>query len=259
MRLKARERYVLMSADYSQQEPKILAQMCGDENMLESFRQGQDIYAKVASVSFHTTYENCLEFFPKGTPIRKNDGKWELCSDDEAEKHADGVTDTNKAGKERRKQAKSVLLGITYGRGDESIAEQLGCSLQEAKDIKARVFNGFPTLLKFEEESKRMAIEDGFVTTLWGRKRRLPDLRLPEYSVSYINRDPVPPIYAEPWLYRLKHKARWYSDRQKIIAEALEKEGIIITSNFFKKSQAERQVVNSRIQGKPNRSGPLSI
>jgi DNA polymerase I-like protein with 3'-5' exonuclease and polymerase domains len=82
---KATDGYILMSADYSQQEVKVMAQMCGDEKMLQAFRDGKDFYAQIASLSFNKPYEECLEFRPDGT--------------------------TNKAGKERRSQAKSILLG----------------------------------------------------------------------------------------------------------------------------------------------------
>lgn len=109
--IKTRERHVLMSSDYSSQEPKILAQCCNDESMLNVFRAGKDLYAQIAALSFHTTYENCLEFFPKGTPIRKVNGVWQICDKSECDKLADGTTDTSKAGKARRSQAKSVLLG----------------------------------------------------------------------------------------------------------------------------------------------------
>ena len=95
---RAQDGYVLMSSDYSQQEPKVMAQMCGDEGMLQAYRQGKDLYAQIAAVSFNKPYEECLEFNPDGT--------------------------TNKEGKDRRTSAKSILLGVLYGRGVPSIAEQ---------------------------------------------------------------------------------------------------------------------------------------
>lgn len=62
-----------------------MAQLCGDETMLKSYHEGKDLYAQIASISFNKPYEQCLEFNPDGT--------------------------TNKEGKERRSQAKAILLG----------------------------------------------------------------------------------------------------------------------------------------------------
>lgn len=220
----------------SQQEVKGMAQMCGDERMIDAFRQGKDFYAQIASVAFNKPYEDCLEFRPDCT--------------------------TNPDGKERRSQAKSILLGINYGRGSASIAEQLGCSKKKAEQIKEDVFNGFPAIKQFEQDSFLMAETMGYVTTLWGRKRRLPDMMLPDYEFEWkdgagLSDDPlnfddeeiedeVPDEIVNKYLRRLK--AAWGSKRYQIIEQA-KAEGIIITDNTKKKSDASRQCVNARIQG----------
>ena len=87
----ADEGYILMSSDYSQQEPKVMTQMCGDPKMLQAYKEGKDLYAQIASLAFDKPYEDCLEFYL-----------------DENGKKTDK---TNKDGKERRTQAKSILLG----------------------------------------------------------------------------------------------------------------------------------------------------
>lgn len=69
----------------SQQEPKVMTQMCEDPKMIKAYQEGKDLYAEIAALSFNTSYENCLEFRPDGT--------------------------TNPEGKSRRSQAKSILLG----------------------------------------------------------------------------------------------------------------------------------------------------
>jgi len=81
----AADGYVLMSSDYSQQEPKVMTQMCSDPKMIKAYQEGKDLYAEIAALSFNTSYDNCLEFRPDGT--------------------------TNPEGKNRRSQAKSILLG----------------------------------------------------------------------------------------------------------------------------------------------------
>ena len=240
---KAQPGYILMSSDYSQQEPKVMAQMCGDEGMLQAYRQGKDLYAQIAAVAFNKPYEECLEFYP-------------------------GTDKTNKEGKERRSQAKSILLGVLYGRGVASIAEQLRCSTEEAQVIKDKVFKGFPAIPKFENDSKQMARELGYVTTLWGRKRRLFDLQLPQYEFKW--KDGVAPDldaldfneessnevpYNLQQKYLSKLKRAWGNQKRQIFEEA-NKEGIWIVDNGKKIADAERQCVNARIQGRRRTNCP---
>ena len=228
--------YVLMSSDYSQQEPKVMTQMCQDPKMVKAYQDGKDLYAEIAALSFNTTYEECLEFRPDGT--------------------------TNKAGKARRSQAKSILLGVLYGRGVPSIAEQLGVSAEKAQSIKDSVFKGFPAIPKFEKDSLDMAYENGFVTTLWGRKRRLPDLQLEEYEFKW--KDGAPPdddvldfdaeeterdIPIERKKYYLRRLAQARFGQKRKIFEEANKEGIWIVDNNEKIARAQRQCVNARIQG----------
>lgn len=237
----ASDGYVLMSSDYSQQEPKVMTQMCGDPKMIKAYQEGKDLYAEIAALSFNTTYENCLEFRPDGT--------------------------TNPDGKSRRSQAKSILLGVLYGRGVPSIAEQLGTTTKKAQAIKDSVFKGFPAIPQFEDDSLDMAYEKGYVTTLWGRKRRLPDLQLPEYEFKWKDGAPidddlldfewsddeavqdvqeVPEEIQRKYLKKLNNC--YFSQKRKIFEEA-NKEGIWIVDNGAKIADAQRQVVNSRIQG----------
>lgn len=234
----ASDGYVLMSSDYSQQEPKTMTQMCGDPKMIKAYQEGKDLYAEIAALSFNTTYENCLEFRPDGT--------------------------TNPEGKNRRSQAKSILLGVLYGRGVPSIAEQLGTTTKKAQAIKDSVFKGFPAIPQFEEDSLDMAYEKGYVTTLWGRKRRLPDLQLPEYEFKWKDGAPpdddlldfdlademtepeVPEDIQQKYLKKLNNC--YFSQKRKIFEEA-NKEGIWIVDNGAKIADAQRQCVNSRIQG----------
>ena len=195
------------------------------------------MYAHIASIAFNKPYEECLEFRPDGS--------------------------TNKEGKERRSSAKTLLLGITYGRGIDSIAEQLHCTKQKAQAIKDSVFKGFPKLAEFEQESKEMAEELGYVTTLWGRKRRLPDLQLPDYDFKWKDGAPpdddlldfddeAPTEYAVPdeicdnYWSKLQ---RAFGERKRKIFEEANAEGVWIIDNTQKIAQAERQCVNARIQG----------
>jgi len=242
---KATDGYVLMSSDYSQQEPKVMTQMCGDPKMIDAYKHGKDLYAEIAALSFNTTYDNCLEFRPDGT--------------------------TNPEGKARRSQAKSILLGVLYGRGVPSIAEQLNVPTKKAQAIKDSVFKGFPAIPQFEKDSLEMAYELGYVTTLWGRKRRLPDLQLDEFEFRWKDGYPkdddpldfelefdetigmpkpveheVPEDIQER--YRKKLSKAYFSQKRAIFEQA-DKEGIKIVDNGAKIADAQRQCVNARIQG----------
>ncbi len=107
---KTRVRNLIMSADYSQQEPKILAQLCEDPQMIQAYIEGKDLYAQIAALSFHRDYANCLEFFPKGTPIKEENGKWVITTESEATKIANGETDTNIEGKKIVVRDKGIYL-----------------------------------------------------------------------------------------------------------------------------------------------------
>lgn len=258
---KATDGYVIMSADYSQQEIKGMAQMCGDQGMIEAFRQGKDFYAEIASVAFNQSYEECLEHFPKGSYIKQVGDKWYYGTENDYDKIADGEKDTYADGKSRRAQAKSILLGINYGRGAVSIAEQIGCTPQEAEKIKEDVFKGFPAIAEFERQSYAMVEELGYITTLWGRKRRLPSMLLPDYDFEWLDggsakEDPidfsdnvviteVPNNIQEYYRAKLS-STRKYKEKQKLFDKA-KAEGIRIIDHT--KDKDYTKVVNARIQG----------
>lgn len=210
--------------------------------MYDTFMAGKDLYSEIASVSFHRAYEDCLEFY-----LDENGNK---------------TTKTNKEGKEYRGRAKSILLGVLYGRGTDSVAEQLHCSTDEAQAIKDSVFQGFPAIKRFEQDSLKMARELGYVTTVCGRKRRLPDLQLDEYEFKWKKGfsnpydDPldfdnlvdnsVPDEICDYYWNKLQNSS--YKNRNKVLAEA-DKDGIEIINNKTKIGNATRQCVNARIQG----------
>ncbi|MFQ9442757.1 MAG: DNA polymerase [Eubacterium ventriosum] len=232
---KAQDGYVLIGSDFSQQEPMVTAHLSADQKMQEAFINGKDIYATIAALAFHKPYEECKEFREDGT--------------------------VNPAGKERRTQAKSIVLGILYGRQIPSIAEQLGVSTKEAQAIYDKVIASFPALGKFIEDSQNMARTEGYVTTAWGRRRHLKDMQLERYEFSYsgkvTNFDPlafgseisteVSKKVKDNYIKQLD-KAFGWKKKNDIIQKALA-EGIKIKDNGGFISQAERQCVNARVQG----------
>ncbi len=232
---KAQDGYVLIGSDFSQQEPMVTAHLSDDKKMQEAFINGKDIYATIAALAFHKPYEECKEFREDGT--------------------------VNADGKERRTQAKSIVLGILYGRQIPSIAEQLGVSTKEAQQIYDKVIASFPALGKFIEDSQDMARKEGYVTTAWGRRRHLHDMQLDKYEFSYsgkvTNFDPlafgsevsteVPKKVKDNYIRQLD-KAFGWKKKNDIIQKALS-EGIKIKDNGGFIAQAERQCVNARVQG----------
>ena len=226
--------YIMLGADFSQQEPRCMAAMCGDPIMIQAYKDGKDLYAQIASLSFNKPYEECLEFRPDGT--------------------------TNPEGKARRSSAKTILLGILYGRGIDSVAEQLHTTKQKAQQIQDKIFKGFPAIKQFEDDTIQMAEDIGFVTTFWGRKRRLPEMQLPEFEFKwkpgYGDEDPLSfdgntvedevPIERQKYYIRKLHQNPY--KKRKIFEEA-NNEGIWITDNGGVIADATRQCVNARIQG----------
>lgn len=225
---------VLMSSDYSQQEVKVFAELSEDPVMIQALTDGKDVYSMIAAVAFGTTYEDCREFYPDGT--------------------------TNKDGKARRTSAKSIVLGILYGRGVDSIAEQLGISVNEAQSIKDKVIKAFPNFATFEESTLTMAETKGYVTTLWGRKRRLPEMMLPDYQYEYMDGygdfDPldftatvsseVP--YEKVQKYNRMLRGATFGRKKKIF-EKINAEGVHVIDNTKKIQDTTRECVNARVQG----------
>ena len=102
--------------------------------MLQAYKEHKDLYAVIAQSMFGNNYFDNLEFYPSGSKIIV-DGQEIICGDH---------THQNKAGKERRSQAKTVLLGLLYGRGANSIGEQIGKTFKEGQEIIDKFFRLFP-------------------------------------------------------------------------------------------------------------------
>lgn len=136
---------VLVSADYSQIELRIVAAISGDPNMCEAFKQGKDIHTATAA---------------KVYGINEGD-----------------VT------KEMRYKAKSVNFGIIYGQGAFGLADNLGISRTEAKEIIDNYKKEFPNIKKYMDAQINNAKELGFVETLMGRRRWLRDINSSNFTV----------------------------------------------------------------------------
>lgn len=139
------EKHILLSADYSQIELRIVAAISGDANMCDAFKAGTDIHTATAARVYNIS---------------------------EAE-----VT------KEMRYKAKSVNFGIIYGQGAFGLADNLGISRTEAKEIIDNYKKEFPGIQKYMDNTINFAREHGYVQTLMGRKRWLRDINSANFTV----------------------------------------------------------------------------
>lgn len=149
---KARDGYKMVGGDFSQIEPRVLAFLSGDESMINAYKEGKDLYAIMGSQVYQLPYEDCREFYPDGT--------------------------VNAEGKHRRTTMKSVLLGIMYERGATAIGEQFNKSAEWAQQLIDNFYKSFPKINQYRLKIENMAETYGYVTTITGRKRRLPDMQL---------------------------------------------------------------------------------
>jgi DNA polymerase-1 len=136
---------ILISADYSQIELRIVAAISGDSNMCEAFKNGKDIHTATAAKVFGVA--------------------------------EDAVT------KEMRYKAKSVNFGIIYGQGAFGLAENLGISRTEAKEIIDNYKKEFSGITQYMEDTIQFAQKNGYVETLMGRKRWLKDINSSNFTV----------------------------------------------------------------------------
>ncbi len=138
-------KHVLLSADYSQIELRIVAAISGDKNMCKAFKSGTDIHNATAARVYNVAEED--------------------------------VT------KEMRYKAKSVNFGIIYGQGAFGLADNLGISRTEAKQIIDNYKKEFPGIQKYMDDTINFARENGYVETLMGRKRWLRDINSANFTV----------------------------------------------------------------------------
>jgi DNA polymerase-1 len=148
------ENHVLVSADYSQIELRIVAAISGDPNMCDAFKQGKDIHTATAAKVYNIPEEE--------------------------------VT------KEMRYKAKSVNFGIIYGQGAFGLSENLKISRSEAKEIIENYKKQFPNIQQYMDDQMKFAQKHGYVETLLGRKRWLKDINSNNFTVrGYAERNAI--------------------------------------------------------------------
>lgn len=141
----AREGYTLVSADYSQIELRLLAHLSGDEKMIEMYRDGADIHTRTAAEVFGVS--------------------------------VDEVTSS------MRRTAKTVNFGIIYGMSDFGLAKSLKIPVWKAREYMRLYFERFPKVKPYFEKIVEDAKRCGYTTSLLGRRRYIPELSSPNYTV----------------------------------------------------------------------------
>jgi len=137
--------HILLAADYSQIELRIIGEISGDENMMQAFINGEDIHAATASKVFSVDIKD--------------------------------VT------REQRRQAKAVNFGLAYGQSSFGLSQTLGIKRSEARDIIQNYFEQFPKIKDFMKETKEYAREHGYVKTMLNRRRYLRDINSKNHTV----------------------------------------------------------------------------
>ena len=130
--------YLFMDADYSQIELRVLAHMSGDKQLIEAYKMDEDIHRITASKVFHTPFEE--------------------------------VTDL------QRRNAKAVNFGIVYGISSFGLSQDLSISKKEAAEYIEQYFETYPDVKKFLDMAVEDAKKNGYVTTMYGRRRPIPEL-----------------------------------------------------------------------------------
>ena len=141
----AEEGNVLVDADYSQIELRVLAHMAADERMIAAFADGVDIHRTTAANVF-------------GVPLEEVTPK-------------------------QRSFSKAVNFGIVYGISDFALADDLGISRREAREMIDKYLENYSGVKKYMTDIVARAREDGFVSTMFGRRRALPDIKASNFNV----------------------------------------------------------------------------
>lgn len=142
----SRAGWQIFSADYSQIELRVLAHIAGDEHMQEAFKEDRDIHANTAMQIFG------------------------LDSEDEVTPNI-------------RRQAKAVNFGIVYGISDYGLSQNIGITRKQAKQFIDTYFEKFPGVKKYMDEIVEHAREEGYVETIFHRRRYLPDIKNKNYNI----------------------------------------------------------------------------
>lgn len=152
---------LIVELDYGQAELRVLAEITKDPVMIDIFKQGYNIHVATACKMFNGDYDKVKAIIKD--PHHPDNEIWER----------------------RKKIGKSMNFSIIYLQGDRATAEGLGCSIEDAKKFKKEWFASFPKVKPWLEKQFKKAYHDGYVKTLLGQKRRLPNIYSPVEGLKF--------------------------------------------------------------------------
>ena len=135
----------LITFDYNQIELRLLAHLSGDENLIQAYNDGRDIHTETAMSIFHLNREDVTSNL--------------------------------------RRTAKAVNFGIVYGISDYGLSQNVGSTVAEAKEYIENYFNKYPKVRSYMDGNISFAKEKGYVSTIWGRRRNIPEIHSSNYNL----------------------------------------------------------------------------
>lgn len=220
-----------------------MAHLSQEKKLIDTFLQGRDPYATIATFVFHKDYWDCME--------HRQDGSY------------------NKEGKAIRGKAKVINLAILYGMRAKSLSKKLKISVEEAKGILEEFYRMFPDIKKFKDQTEREVKKYGVVEDYYGRQRHLPDVWLEELEFKAhkkiktdadlfpyfssqqkelsIYDEEKSKLFREMWLSYCENNTPFIAKEK--IKQELQHEDVEIKDNGSFIRKVGTQCVNSRIQG----------
>lgn len=218
--------FILADADYSQIELRVLAHITGDDNMINAFLSGQDIHTSTAAQIFGIS---------------------------ESE-----VTPAMRSG------AKAVNFGIVYGIGDFSLAKDLGITRKEARKYIDGYLDRYPNVKKYMQDIVERGKRDGFVTTMFNRRRYLPELQASNFNLrSFGERmamnTPIQGSAADIIkiaMVRVYEGLKSRNLRSRLILQVHDE---LIIETFIEEKEMVGQILKESMEGAAQLSAPLSV
>jgi len=218
--------YKLLASDYSQIELRIIAALSEDEEMLKAFKNGEDIHAATAAKVF-------------GVPI-------------------------DEVSRDMRSQAKAVNFGIIYGQSAFGLAENLNIKRGEAKDLIDNYFEQYPNIKKYMDKSIDFARKHGYVETIMGRKRYLPDINSANATVrGFAERNAInAPIQGsaadiiKKAMVNISHEMKARKLKSKMLLQVHDE---LVFDLYLPEEKVLKELVKDKMENAFHLSVPLSV
>jgi len=220
------DNFILTDADYSQIELRILAHITGDENMIEAFRNNEDIHTTTASRVFGVSPDSV-------TPLM-------------------------------RSKAKAVNFGIVYGIGDFSLSKDLGISRKEAKRYIDGYLDKYPGVRQYMHDIVEQGKKNGYVTTIFNRRRYLPELNSKNFNIrSFGERvamnTPIQGSAADVIKIAMVKVYRALKERKMKSRLILQVHDELIVETFVDEKESVEEILKECMENAVNLSVPLNI